>query len=55
LVPVLAALGGVIFLSENISIRLLLAAIMILGGVGLAVTGRGQSARHPTSRADDRA
>ena len=55
LVPVLAALGGVIFLSENISIRLLLAAIMILGGVGLAVTGRRQSDRHPTSRADDRA
>ncbi len=39
-VPVLAALGGVIFLSEDISMRLLLSAIMVLGGVGLAVVGR---------------
>jgi drug/metabolite transporter (DMT)-like permease len=40
IVPVLAALGGVILLSENISARLLLAAAMILGGVGLALAGR---------------
>ena len=40
IVPVLAALGGVILLSENISTRLLLAAAMILGGVGLALAGR---------------
>jgi drug/metabolite transporter (DMT)-like permease len=39
-VPVLAALGGVIFLSEDISMRLLLSAVMVLGGVGLAVVGR---------------
>ena len=39
-VPVLAALGGVVFLSETISLRLLLAAIMILGGVGLSMVGR---------------
>ena len=39
-VPVLAAAGGVIFLSEHISIRLLLSAIMILGGVGLSLLGR---------------
>ena len=39
-VPVLAALGGVVFLSEEISIRLLLSSIMILGGIGLAVIGR---------------
>ena len=39
-VPVLADLGGVVFLSEDISIRLLLSAAMILGGVGLSV-GRG--------------
>lgn len=43
IVPVLAALGGVILLSEDISIRLLLAAMMILGGVGLALTGRKRS------------
>ena len=39
-VPVVAALGGVVFLSESISLRLLLAAIMILGGVGLSMVGR---------------
>jgi drug/metabolite transporter (DMT)-like permease len=36
-VPILAAAGGVIFLSETVSMRLVLAAGMILGGVGLAV------------------
>jgi drug/metabolite transporter (DMT)-like permease len=36
-VPVLAALGGVLFLSESISLRLVAAATMILGGIGLAV------------------
>ncbi len=40
IVPVLAALGGVMLLSENISMRLLLSATMILGGVGLALAGR---------------
>ncbi|PYQ12510.1 MAG: EamA family transporter [Acidobacteria bacterium] len=39
-VPILAALGGVMFLSEHGSMRLALSAIMILGGVGLAVSGR---------------
>ena len=36
-VPVLAALGGVFFLSENVSLRLMLSAVLILGGVGLAI------------------
>ena len=40
IVPVLTALGGVILLSEDISLRLLLSALMILGGVGLALSGR---------------
>ncbi|MDT4896958.1 MAG: hypothetical protein QOH25_2035 [Acidobacteriota bacterium] len=40
LVPVLAAIGGVILLSEGISMRLILSAMMILGGVGLALAGR---------------
>jgi drug/metabolite transporter (DMT)-like permease len=39
-VPVLAALGGVALLAEEITLRLLLAALMILGGVGLALSGR---------------
>ena len=36
LVPVLAAFGGVIFLSEQVSVRLIFATIIILGGVSLA-------------------
>lgn len=39
-VPVLAAAGGVIILSERISLRLLLSAVMVLGGVGLALMSR---------------
>lgn len=39
-VPVIAALGGVIFLSEAITARLVVAAVLILGGVGVAVTAR---------------
>ncbi len=40
LVPVLAALGGVIFLSELISLRLIIASVLVLGGVALAVLQR---------------
>ena len=36
-VPVLAAVGGVLFLQEALSVRLMLASLMILGGVGLAI------------------
>jgi drug/metabolite transporter (DMT)-like permease len=39
-VPVLAAAGGVLFLSEPITPRLIVAAFGILGGVGLALRGR---------------
>jgi drug/metabolite transporter (DMT)-like permease len=49
-VPVLAAAGGVIFLSERISLRLLLAGTVILGGVGLALLGRSQTAQSKTTR-----
>jgi drug/metabolite transporter (DMT)-like permease len=38
--PVLTAIGGVIVLSERISIRLVAAAVLILGGIGLATAGR---------------
>jgi len=40
LVPVLAALGGVVFLSEALTMRLLLSSAMIIGGVALALTQR---------------
>jgi len=39
LVPVLAGAGGVVFLNETISFRLLLSAIVVLGGIALALTG----------------
>ena len=38
-VPALAAIGGVAFLAENVSIRLLLATALILGGITLAIFG----------------
>lgn len=36
-VPVLASAGGVIFMAEAITHRLLIASVLILGGVGLAL------------------
>lgn len=48
-VPVLAATGGVVFLSERISLRLLLAGVVILGGVGLALLGRSRPAHSKTA------
>lgn len=39
-VPAFAAVGGVIFLAESLSLRLILASFLILGGVTLAIFGR---------------
>lgn len=39
-VPVIAAFGGVILLSETITNRLLIASALILGGIGMAMLGR---------------
>ncbi len=39
-VPMIAALGGVIFMAENVTFRLILSSALILGGVGLAIAGR---------------
>ena len=44
-VPILAAAGGVVFLAEAISLRLVLSGVAILGGVGLALSGRTRIAR----------
>jgi drug/metabolite transporter (DMT)-like permease len=43
LVPVLAAAAGVAFLGEHVTIRLAIAAAMILCGVGLAILRRGST------------
>ena len=36
-VPVIAALGGILFLAESITLRLVLASIVILGGIALVI------------------
>lgn len=40
-VPVLAAIGGVLFLSEAVTHRLLLSGIVILGGIALIGVAKG--------------
>ena len=39
-VPVITAAGGILLLSERVSLRLALSAALILGGVGIALAGR---------------
>jgi drug/metabolite transporter (DMT)-like permease len=39
-VPVLTAVGGVVFLSEDLTFRLVTSSAVILGGVALAIRGR---------------
>ena len=41
-VPVIATLGGAVFLDEAITTRLVLASIAVLGGIALVITGRQQ-------------
>lgn len=40
LVPVIAALGGVVFVSEAITLRLIISATLVLGGILMVVLGR---------------
>jgi len=40
LVPVIAAFGGVVFVSEAVTLRLIVSAILILGGIFIVVLGR---------------
>ncbi len=44
-VPVLSAAGGVVFLAETVSLRLVVATFLILGGVGLTLVVRERHAR----------
>lgn len=44
-VPVSAALGGVLLLSEVVTSRLLIAAVATLGGIALLVLHRSQDTR----------
>jgi drug/metabolite transporter (DMT)-like permease len=53
-VPVLAAIGGVVFLSERITLRLCVSAVLILGGVGLALTRTARHHRPPPRESSSR-
>ena len=44
-VPVIASFSGVVFLSEAISMRLVTASLLIIGGVGLTVLGKERMSR----------
>lgn len=44
-VPVIAAVGGAVFLGESLSLRLALAALLILGGVALTLVGKVRTER----------
>jgi drug/metabolite transporter (DMT)-like permease len=47
-VPVLAAAGGVAFLGEHVTLRLSLASLLVLGGIGLVLfAGPRDLASHP--------
>jgi drug/metabolite transporter (DMT)-like permease len=50
-VPVLAAVGGVVVLSEAITLRLIISAVVILGGVGLALSRHNSVAKRQESSA----
>lgn len=43
-VPLIAAAAGVVFMSEDVSLRLAVATVAILGGVALVLAGRGAAA-----------
>jgi drug/metabolite transporter (DMT)-like permease len=38
-VPILASMGGVVFLGENVSRRLIVASVMVLGGIAMTLLG----------------
>jgi len=44
-VPVIAATGGVVFLAEAFTTRLVIAGAVILGGIGMTILGRRAEAR----------
>ena len=50
-VPMLAAMGGVAFLAEGVSVRLVLSTIVVLGGIALAIASRRRRDLVVTARA----
>jgi drug/metabolite transporter (DMT)-like permease len=52
-VPIIAALGGVLFLGESITLRLLTASVAIIGGIALVVlVGKREETPNHSSKAD---
>jgi drug/metabolite transporter (DMT)-like permease len=49
-VPVLAALGGMLFLNEALSLRFILASVAVLGGIALVVFDKKRAARNPQAK-----
>ena len=49
-VPLIAAFGGFIFISEPISLRFLISSMLILGGIGLVALGKQIFLSSPASR-----
>ena len=39
-VPMIAALGGMLFLAEHINVRLIISGLLIVSGVSLALVGK---------------
>jgi len=48
-VPVIATLGGVIFVSETITVRLIISAAMVLGGILLVTMGKYYYTQHKSA------
>jgi drug/metabolite transporter (DMT)-like permease len=51
-VPLLAAAGGALLLSEGLTTRLLVSAVLILGGVGAALAGRARTIHKTAGEAE---
>jgi drug/metabolite transporter (DMT)-like permease len=53
-VPVIAALGGIAFLGESVTLRLVLASVAILGGIALVVLEKQNASRDQANAIHDR-
>jgi drug/metabolite transporter (DMT)-like permease len=51
-VPVIAALGGIIFLGEPITLRYVLASVAILGGIAMVILEKQKASTQRTFPAD---
>ena len=50
-VPVIAALGGIVFLGESVTLRVVVASVAILGGIALAILEKHKSMKPLPSKA----